>query len=328
MLDIKEANCKRDPFGTELLDNTSCYKLDPTSTEKDKVLKEIYKWVNEGPEIGNVKNYFHSISLRNNIFCKPSPYKIPYKIKDKLMEEIERLEELRIIRKSHSDITSPAFPIPKRNGSLRLVVDYRRLNSATAKSNYPFPSCEDQMLSFQGKKVFSCIDLNQGYYQVNINESDIPKTSFILPYRQWEFLKMPFGLCNAPRTFARIMNEVLGHLPFVRIFLDDIIIASSDEAEHCEHLRAVIEILKNNGFTINHPKSEFFKDKVKYLGIEVSSQGRVPVSNQKFELLGDKKIKTKKQVMKVVGNNSLVQKIHPEIKRAYEADYRLIERKR
>lgn len=143
---------------------------------------------------------------------------------EKVKEIIKTLLEKGIIRTSSSHIASPVFVVPKRNGELRLVIDYRRLNLITLQDQHPIHNITEQSLSLKGFKFFSQIDLNRGYYQIEVQPEDIPKTSFIMPFGQYEFLFMPFGLTNAPRTFQRAMNTLFHDLPYVRVYLDDILV--------------------------------------------------------------------------------------------------------
>ena len=117
-----------------------------------------------------------------------------------------------------------------------MVTDYRRLNSLTIKDNHPIPKIQDQLISLRGQKYFSTIDLNSGYYQICMEPEDIHKTSFSLPFGQFEYIRMPFGLTNAPRTFQRAMTKLLGHLDFIRIYLDDILVIGKTREEHLENI--------------------------------------------------------------------------------------------
>lgn len=178
-----------------------------------------------------------------------------------------------IIRNSHSSYSSTAFPLIKRDGTLLLVVDYRQLNSKTIPTGYPFPQIMDQLRQLESATCFSQLDMNCGYYQVPIEPTDIHKTAFVVPFGHYEFLRMPFGLSDAPRTFQRTMNEILGHLPFVRLFLDDILIFSSKEEEHEEHLNQVFSYLEDSLVTLNLEKCKIFQQEVEYLGHIVNSGG-------------------------------------------------------
>ena len=251
--------------------------------------------------IGKIRNIKHTIPLKEKKFIQKKPYPIPYPLISQTKAEINRLLTLNIIRKSQSHFASPAFPILKKDESIRLVVDYRELNSITDNLAYPFPNIMDQLRELNGSRIFSQIDLNCGYYQIEMAEEDVSKTAFVLPFGQYEFLRMPFGLTDAPRTFQKAMHDLLGHLDFVKIFLDDVLIHSPNHQEHRLHLMSVFKIFEDSGITINLSKSQFFKNSVQYLGHIIDENGIKPVLNKlnNFDLL--KIPKSKKEIMKIIG---------------------------
>lgn len=239
--------------------------------------------------------------MRDDIPVCCKPYSIPLKLIEETKREIERLIELKVIRKSYSSYCSPAFTIPKSNGKLRLVVDYRILNEKTIPMMYPFPNIQDYLNQLHGSKIFSTIDMNCGYYQIKMKESDIHKTAFSILNNQYEFTRMPFGLKGAPFTFQRSIQNVLGHLPYVKVFIDDILIHSNTVELHETHVTNVLKILKNQNISINFNKSEFYKKEVKYLGHVISTSGIRPDITKlpHYKLL--KSPKTKKQLQKILG---------------------------
>ena len=136
----------------------------------------------------------------------------------------------------------------KKDGSLRMVVDYRGLNEVTIKNKYPLPMINDLFDQLQGAKVFSKIDLRSGYHQLKIREQDIPKTAFTTRYGLYEYTVMSFGLTNAPAYFMNMMNKVFMEFldKFVVVFIDDILVYSKNEEEHKEHLHLVLEKLREH----------------------------------------------------------------------------------
>jgi hypothetical protein len=167
-----------------------------------------------------------------------TPYRMTAPELCELQMQLKELLDLGLIRPSVSPWGTPVIFVKKKDGSLRLCIDYRDLNRATVKNRYPMPRIDDLFDQMKGASVFSKIDLRSGYHQLRIKEGDIPKTAFQTRFGHYEFVVVPFGLTNAPAVFMSLMNGVfrkyLDH--FVQVFLDDILIYSKNEREHEEHL--------------------------------------------------------------------------------------------
>ncbi|CEL62321.1 Retrotransposable element Tf2 155 kDa protein type 1 OS=Schizosaccharomyces pombe (strain 972 / ATCC 24843) GN=Tf2-1 PE=4 SV=1 [Rhizoctonia solani AG-1 IB] len=179
------------------------------------------------------------------------------------------------IRPSKSSISSPVMFVPKKDGSRRLVVDYRRLNNRTKKNVYPLPRPDDLMSKLRGAKIFTKLDLRWGYNNVRVKEGDEWKTAFRTKYGLFESLVMTFGLTNAPAAFQYFMNDLFQDLldVYVIIYLDDILIFSKNEAEHEFHVHEVLQRLETAQLFCKGSKCEFHRTRVEYLGIIVSDQG-------------------------------------------------------
>jgi hypothetical protein len=178
------------------------------------------------------------------------------------------------IRPSSSPWGCPALFVKKKDDSLRLCVDYRRLNAVTIKNKYPLPRIDVLFDQLAGARVFSKIDLRSGYHQIKIRPCDIPKTAFSSRYGLYEYLVMSFGLTNAPAYFMYLMNSVfMTELDkFVVVFIDDILVYSRNE-EHAEHLRIVLQRLRDHKLYAKFSKCEFWLDSVKFLGHIISNEG-------------------------------------------------------
>jgi hypothetical protein len=165
-----------------------------------------------------------------------------------LMKQLQELLDKGLIRPSSSPWGAPVLFVRKKDGSMRMCVDYRELNKRTIKNRYPLPRIIDLFDQLQGSSYYSKIDLRSGYHQVRVQEEDIEKTTFRTRYRHYEFLVMPFGLTNAPAVFMDLMNRVCKpHLDkFVIVFIDDILVYSRTEKEHEEHLRILLGVLRSS----------------------------------------------------------------------------------
>nr|AAR89852.1 putative polyprotein [Oryza sativa Japonica Group]ABF99511.1 retrotransposon protein, putative, Ty3-gypsy subclass [Oryza sativa Japonica Group] len=212
------------------------------------------------------------------------PYRMPVNDLEELKKQIRELQEKEFVRPSSSPWGAPVLFVKKKDGSMRMCVDYRSLNEVTIKNKYPLPRIDDLFDQLKGAKVFSKIDLRSGYHQLKIRIADIPKTAFSTRYGLYEFTVMSFGLTNAPAYFMNLMNKVfVDYLDkFVVVFIDDILIYSKDEEEHAEHLRLVLEKLRKHKLYAKFSKCEFWLKEVAFLG-HVISAGGVAVDPAKVE---------------------------------------------
>jgi hypothetical protein len=192
-----------------------------------------------------------------------------------LKKQIDELLEKGYIRPSTSPWVAPVLFVEKKDGTKRMCIDYRALNEVTIKNKYPLPRIEDLFDQLRGASVFSKIDLRSGYHQLRIRPSDIPKTAFITKYGLYEFMVMSFGLTNAPAYFMYLMNSVfIDYLDkFVVVFIDDILVYSQNEQEHEEHLRKVLQRLRDCQLYAKLSKCEFWINKVLFLGHIINRDG-------------------------------------------------------
>ncbi len=166
--------------------------------------------------------------------------------------------------------------MPKKDGTLRPVIDFRRVNEATVEDHYPLPVLRDLLMCLgRGNKVFSNLDLLSGYWQLPMAPESREVTAFSTPNGHFEGTRMPFGLKGAPITFQRTMNNIFGDMlgNSVYIYLDDIIIASKDTTSHMETLKSVLQRLQEVGLKLKLTKCEFLKPRIKFLGHELDEQG-------------------------------------------------------
>ena len=200
-------------------------------------------------DLGNCDLVKHAINLSDETPFKEPHRRIPPALFQEVREHLKEMLEVGAIRPSTSPFSSNVVVVRKKDGSIRFCVDYRRLNNRTIKDAQAIPRVEDTLHLLAGSKYFTKLDLRSGYWQVELRDSDKPKTAFqVGTMGFYEFNRMPFGLCNAPATFQRLMERCMGDLNLrdCLIYLDDIIIFSSTFEEYLERLDAVFSRLKQH----------------------------------------------------------------------------------
>ncbi|KAK3251091.1 hypothetical protein CYMTET_39547 [Cymbomonas tetramitiformis] len=206
------------------------------------------------------------------------PYKMSVEELRQLRERIEQLMEKGYIRPSSSPYAAPCLMVPKPGDpkTLRLVVDYRQLNQQTVRDRYPLPDIQLMFDEMQGAAFFSSFDAVDGFWQVPMAEEDVEKTAFTTQMGAYEWLVMPQGLQNSPSQYQRRMQRALGHLPFVRIFIDDCVVFSRTVEEHHEHCRIFLETCKEKGVYLKASKAKLCKESLRFLGHTLSAKGCQP----------------------------------------------------
>nr|GEX56318.1 putative reverse transcriptase domain-containing protein [Tanacetum cinerariifolium] len=193
-----------------------------------------------------------------------APYRLASSEMKELLEQLQELSDKGFIRPSSSPWGASVLFVKKKDGSFRMCIDYRELNKLTVKNRYPLPRINDLFDQLQGSSIYSKINLRSSYHQLRVQEQDIPKTAFQTRYGHYEFQVMPFGLTNAPAVFMDLMNRLCKPYldKFVIVFIDDILIYSKDEKEHEEHLKAILELLKEGklGIHVDPAKIKSIKD--------------------------------------------------------------------
>lgn len=244
-------------------------------------------------ELGTAKGVKHSIRLTDPTPFKDRPRRIPPALYKEVKDHIEEMLACGAIRRSKSPFCSNVVLARKHDGSLRLCLDFRRLNSRTIQDAYHIPRIEETLDRLAGAKWFSCLDLQAGYWQVEMAEEDREKTAFCVGSypgsnvgNLFECNRMPFGLTNAPATFQRLMESQLGDLPFCQVYLDDIIIFSSTFEQQLERLEQTFQRLKSCGLKLKPSKCNLFRKRVRYLGHIISEDG-VETDSQKIQCIQD-----------------------------------------
>ena len=259
-----------------------------TDDEKDKVVKLIQKhdstFSKDDFDVGLCTKIPHRIQLSDK-----QPVTLPYRrIPPHQLSEVrdllQKLADQGVIRQSKSPYASPVVLVKKKDGSLRMCIDYRQLNAKTVKDSFPLPRIEESLEALKGARYFSSLDLAHGYHQVAMDKASIEATAFRLPFGLYEYTRMPFGLVNAPGTFQRVMESCLGdmNLSDLLIYLDDILIYSDSVSEHIARLDKVLERLGEFGLKVKGKKCKLFQTEVVYLGHVVSAEG-IKVDDEKVQ---------------------------------------------
>ncbi|UYV67832.1 hypothetical protein LAZ67_5002180, partial [Cordylochernes scorpioides] len=272
-----EAEHSEDPKTSEFFIGHS---LDESQKEKLRNLlknsTDIFEF-NKRKQFKDV-NVKHRINTGDHLPTKQRPYRVAPRERQIIQDEVNKMEKLDIIQPSESPWASPVVLIRKKDGSWRFCVDYRRLNKITKKDVYPLPRIDDTLDCLRGARFYSSMDLQSGYWQIDVEESDREKTAFITPDGLYEFKVMPFGLCNAPATFERMIDNLLKGLKWTicLCYLDDIIVFSDGFEEHLRRLQLVLNCLKKAGLCLNSKKCKFGAKTITVLGHEVSENGIRP----------------------------------------------------
>ena len=237
------------------------------------------------------------------------PYRIPDRLKEGVREEVQKLVALGIAIPSQSPWASPVVPVPKADGSVRVCVDFRRLNELTVSDPYYMVTLEEILERVGSSSIVSKLDLCKGFYQIEVDEESREKTAFITPFGKYQFTRMPFGLKNAPAVFQRTMEVVLNSCyEYSAPYIDNIVVFSKSGAEHGQHLRNVFSELRKFGLTVKEAKCEFGKLKLEYLG-HIIGGGVLAVPEHRAAAMADFiQPKTKRQLRSFLGAASYYRK--------------------
>ena len=233
------------------------------------------QFMSPGNMIGQTGMVQHQIHTGEHPPIKQRPRREPLGMQGAVKEELQKMLDKKIIEPSNSAWASPIVLVKKRDNTIRFCVDYRKLNEVTQKDAYPLPRIEDNLDALRGSKLFSTLDLASGYWQVQMDPAHKHKTAFCTKYGLYQFNVMPFGLCNAPGTFERLMETVLRGMQWERavLYLDDIIIFSDTVSEHMIRLEEIFQRLQKANLMLKPAKCHFFQRQVEFLGHIVNAEG-------------------------------------------------------
>ena len=259
-----------------------------TAQEKQQLLDLFMRYPNaishDDMDLGYTDRELHSLRTTDDNPTAQTYRSILPRDFHEVKSHIQDLLAKGVVTPSHSPYAAPVVVVRKKDGSIRLCVDYRRLNSKTVKDAYPLPRIEESFNALAGSKYFTTLDLASGYHQIAMDPKDQDKTAFTTPFGLFEYTRMPFGLTGAPATFQRLMNGVMSDFlfNFLLVYLDDLLIFSESFDDHLQHLEKVLKKICDTGLKLNLEKCQLLRPEVSYLGHTISAKG-VSCQDEKTE---------------------------------------------
>ena len=265
-----------------------CYLTKKQKEDVYNVLKTCQGVISKGnDDIGRASVTDHKIRLYDDTPIYQRPRRFTGPVADEIERQCQELNALDIIEPSVSPFSSPIVPIIKKDGSLRMCIDYRKLNNVTIKDKFPVPNVIDSIFGLKGNKYFTSLDLVRGYYQVPLDEQSKQYTAFSTVRNHWQFKRLSFGLTNAPSAFQREIQAVLSSFPSTKVivYIDDILILGKSFEEHLQLVNKVLKTLESYHMKIKPSKCQFFQKEVQFLGHLVSEEGirKTPEYVEKIE---------------------------------------------
>lgn len=288
------------------------------SLKKGKVAKnkfiDNYKKVFSG--IGCVKNYQYDINLEDDAEPKILPCrKVPVVLMDPLKTELEKMEKLAIIEKVQgpSDWVNQFVIVRKPDGSLRICIDPTHLNKSIKREHFKIPSFEELCSKMPGAKIFSTLDADKAFWQIQLSEKSSHLLTFNTPFGRYRYLRMPYGITSASEIFQSIFHMIFGDLEGVIIYVDDLMIWGENEKQHDERVENVLKRAEQWGITFNLKKCTFNADEVKYVGHNFSKEG-IKVDEEKVKAITNmERPKNKKELESFLGMLAYVSKYIPHV---------------
>ncbi|UYV71727.1 hypothetical protein LAZ67_9000138, partial [Cordylochernes scorpioides] len=280
---------------------------DLSSEERNQVLMLLYEYKEmfAAPDDYKGRTHLvrHKIKTNSDIPIRKNPYRVSLREREIINNQIDKMLKKGIISHSSSPWASPVILVKKKDGTFRFCVDYRNLNSITVKDQYPLPRIDDCFDSLHGSRYFTSLDLCSGYWQVEVEEQDREKTAFVTPDGLYHFNVLPFGLCNGPATFERLMDNILRthKWKICLCYLDDVIVFSEDLPSHLTRLKTILGCLRKAGLTLNLSKCRFAYEELLLLGHVVSKEGITPDPEKIASIKDFPALKTIKNVRAFLG---------------------------
>jgi RNase H-like domain found in reverse transcriptase/Reverse transcriptase (RNA-dependent DNA polymerase)/Integrase zinc binding domain len=268
-----------------------------------KKLLEKYRTLFDGT-LGVWKDTQYEIELKEGATpYHARAYPIPKSLEATLRLEVERLLSLGVLKKvNRSEWAAPTFIIPKKDGSVRFISDFRQLNLRIKRKPFPIPHIQDLLLKLEGFQYATSLDLNMGYYHIELSPNSRALCTIVLPWGKYEYQRLPMGLCNSPDIFQEKMSSLMQDLEYCRAYIDDLLILTKgDWKEHLRNLDTVLSRLREAGLKVNAKKSFFGRSELEYLGYWITREGIQPVTKKVQAIQNIAVPKTKKDLRRFVG---------------------------
>ncbi len=230
-------------------------------------------------------------------------FPIPRCHQETLKMEVDRLCQLGVLKKvNRSQWAAPTFVIPKKDGTVRFISDFRELNKRILRQPYPIPHIQDMLMNLEGFQYATSLDLNMGYYHLELSPESRELCTIVLPFGKYEYQRVPMGLCNSPDIFQEKMNELFDGLDFVRAYIDDLLcLTKGTFADHLEKLERIFIRLSKAGLKVNAKKSFFARGELEYLGYWITRDGIQPMSNKVDAIMKIAEPKNRKELRSFIG---------------------------
>ena len=284
--------------------STECSTLNPSEQKQLLKLLQKYETLFDGT-LGTWKTDPVELELKdpNEKPYHAKPYPVPQSQEKKLKEEINRLCEFGVLRKvNRSEWAAPMFTLIKPDQSLRSLADLRELNKRIKRKPFPLPKIVGLLQSLEGFAYATSLDLNMGYYHIELSPNSSSYCTVVLPWGKYEYLRLPMGLCNSPDIFQEKMSELMEGLEFARAYIDDLLIVSKGNLEdHLDKVEQVLTRLSESGLKVNVSKSQFCTTELEYLGYLINREGVRPTMKKVNAILKIDTPKTRKQLRSFIG---------------------------
>lgn len=281
----------------------SCTHLSEEEREMLRVLLHRYEDLFDG-NLGTWRGQEHDLELKPD--AKPyhaRAYPIPQVHVNTLKVEVERLCKIGVLKRvNRSEWAAPTFIIPKKDGTVRFISDFRELNKRIRRKPYPIPKIQDLLIKLEGFQYATSLDLNMGYYHIELSPASKKLCTIVLPFGKFEYQRLPMGLCNSPDIFQEKMSELMADLEYTKVYIDDLLcLTKGNLADHLEKLEEVFLRLRTAGLKVNAKKSFFARGELEYLGYWITRDGIQPLPDKVDAIHRIKAPKTKKQLRSFIG---------------------------